>query len=124
MEAQIITDRQRWNDFVQSSVCCNITQTYEWAEFGSYIGAEETLRVGVVDDAGSLCAAMLIIVSRAPVLKQTYFYAPRGPIIDDPASPALTVLLNYVKWKRVSGMPSCLKSNRACLIIIAIGYPH
>jgi peptidoglycan pentaglycine glycine transferase (the first glycine) len=97
MEAQIITDRQRWNDFVQSSVCCNITQTYEWAEFGSYLGAEETLRVGVVDDTGALCAAMLIIVTRAPVLKQTYFYAPRGPIINDPASPALTVLLNYVK---------------------------
>jgi peptidoglycan pentaglycine glycine transferase (the first glycine) len=97
MEAQIITDRQRWNTFVLSSICCNITQTYEWAEFGSYLGADETLRVGVIDDAGSLCAAMLIIVSRAPVLKQTYFYAPRGPIVNDPASPALTALLNYVK---------------------------
>lgn len=97
MEAQIITDRQCWNEFVLSSVCCNITQTYEWGEFGSYLGAEETLRVGVIDDSGALCAAMLIIVSRAPWLKQTYFYAPRGPIVNDPGSPALTVLLNYVK---------------------------
>ncbi|GCE19117.1 lipid II:glycine glycyltransferase FemX [Dictyobacter kobayashii] len=97
MEARIIKDRQQWNDFVMSSVCCNVTQTYEWAEFGSYLGAEETLRIGVLDDAGQLCAAILLIVSRAPALKQTYFYAPRGPIIDDPASPAMTVLLNYVK---------------------------
>lgn len=97
MEARIINDRQQWNDFVMSSVCCNVTQTYEWAEFGSYLGAEETLRIGVLDDAGQLCAAILLIVSRAPVLKQTYFYAPRGPVIEDPASPAMTVLLNYIK---------------------------
>ncbi|GCF07186.1 lipid II:glycine glycyltransferase FemX [Dictyobacter arantiisoli] len=97
MEARIIKDRQQWNDFVQSSVCCTVTQTYEWAEFGSYLGAEETLRIGVVNEADQLCAAILLIVSRAPVLKQLYFYAPRGPVIDDPTSPALTVLLNYVK---------------------------
>ena len=97
MEAQIITDRQQWNDFVMSSACCNVTQTYEWAEFGSYLGAEETLRVGVLDEAGQLCAVALLIVSRAPGLRQIYFYAPRGPVIDDPASPAMTVLLNFIK---------------------------
>lgn len=97
MEAQIITDRRQWNEFVMSSACCTVTQTYEWAEFGPYLGADETLRIGVLDDAGQLCAAVLLVVSRAPAIKQTYFYAPRGPIIEDPASPAMTVLLNYVK---------------------------
>ncbi len=96
MEARIITDRQQWNDFVAASPCCNITQSYEWGELAPHLGAE-ALRMGVVDDDGKLCAAVLVLISRAPILRQTYFYAPRGPIVDDPASPALTVLLNFVR---------------------------
>jgi lipid II:glycine glycyltransferase (peptidoglycan interpeptide bridge formation enzyme) len=95
LEARIITDRQQWNDFVASSAYCNITQSYEWGELSPYLG--EPLRVGVVDNDGKLCAAILILVTRAPVLNATYFYAARGPIIDDPSSPAMTVLLNFVK---------------------------
>ncbi len=97
MEARIITDRQQWNDFVADSVCCNIMQSYEWGELAPHLGASESLRVGVVDDAGKLCAAMLVRVLRTPVLNRTFFYAPRGPIIDDPGAPALTVLLNFVE---------------------------
>jgi peptidoglycan pentaglycine glycine transferase (the first glycine) len=96
MEAREITNRGQWDEFVASSLCCNITQSYEWGELAPHLGGE-ALRVGVVDDAGRLCAAILIIVSRAPVLNRTYFYAPRGPVIDDPSSPAMTVLLNYVR---------------------------
>src|SRR5437660_707130 len=97
MQACIITDRQQWDDFVAGSVCCNITQSYEWGTLSPHLGAIEALRVGVLDEQNALCAAMLILVSRAPVLKRTFFYAPRGPVIDDPESPALTVLLNFVK---------------------------
>lgn len=97
MEAQIITDRQRWDDFVAASACCNITQSYAWGELAQHVGALESLRVGVVDEAGNLCAVMLILITRAPVLNRIYFYAPRGPVIDDPTSPAMTVLLNFVK---------------------------
>lgn len=97
MEAQIITDRQQWNEFVGSSVCCNITQSYEWGELAPHLDASEALRVGVLDATGKLCAAMLILVVRAPLLQRPYFYSPRGPVMDDPASPAMTVLLNFVK---------------------------
>jgi lipid II:glycine glycyltransferase (peptidoglycan interpeptide bridge formation enzyme) len=97
MEACIITNRQQWNDFVASSDCCNITQSYEWGELGSYLGAKDVLRVGVVDHTGRLLAAMLVLVSTLPILNSTYFYAPRGPIVEDPDSPALTLLLNFVK---------------------------
>ena len=45
MEACIITNRQQWNDFVASSDCCNITQSYEWGELSSYLGAKDVLRV-------------------------------------------------------------------------------
>src|SRR5258708_9990962 len=96
MKAYIITDCRQWNDFVAASVCCNITQSYEWGELAPHLGAE-ALRIGVVDEDGQLCAAMLILITSAPVLRRTYFYAPRGPVIDDPDSPAMTVLLNFVK---------------------------
>ena len=95
MEARIITDRQQWNDFVAASACCNITQSYEWGELAPHLRAE-ALRVGVVNDTGKLCAVMLILITRAPLLRQIYFYAPRGPVIDDPDSPALDVLINFV----------------------------
>jgi lipid II:glycine glycyltransferase (peptidoglycan interpeptide bridge formation enzyme) len=96
MQARIITDRQQWNEFVSNSVCCNITQSYEWGELAPHLDAE-AMRVGVVDDDGQLRAAMLILVSRAPLLRRNYFYAPRGPVIDDPASPTLPVLLDFVR---------------------------
>ena len=96
MQAGIITDRQQWNDFVASSPCCNITQSYEWGELAPHLGAE-AMRVGVVDDDGRMCAAMLILVTRAPLLRRNYFYAPRGPVINDPDSPALPVMLDFVK---------------------------
>jgi peptidoglycan pentaglycine glycine transferase (the first glycine) len=96
MEARIITDRQQWNDFVSASEYCNITQSYEWGELGPHLAAQ-TMRVGVIDDEGKLCAAMLLIITRAPIIRRPYFYAPRGPVIDDPSSPALAVLLNFVK---------------------------
>src|SRR4051794_1394840 len=97
MEAQIITDCQLWNDFVGASACCNVTQSYEWGELAHHLGCSEVLRVGIVDDTGQLCAVMLVLVMRAPILNSTYFYAPRGPVVDDPDGPALTLLLNFIK---------------------------
>src|SRR5438128_706398 len=96
MEASIITDARQWNDFVSNSLYCNITQSYEWGELVPLLGAQP-LRIGVRDDAGQLCAAMLILVSRAPIIQRPYFYSPRGPVIDDPSSPALGVLLDFVR---------------------------
>ena len=96
MEAHIITGRQQWNEFVAASKCCNITQSFEWGELAPHLCAE-AMYAGVVDEQGNLCAAMLVLISTAPVLHRTYFYAPRGPVIDDPDSPAMTVLLNFVK---------------------------
>lgn len=95
MQARIITDRLQWNDFVADSECCNITQSFEWAELAPHLGAE-ALHIGVVDDNGQLCAAMLLLITRAPVLRRNYFYAARGPIINDPDSPAMDILLSYI----------------------------
>lgn len=96
MEARFITDAQQWNDFVAMSPYGNITQSYEWGELAKHAGSTP-LHIGVVDDEGNLCAAILILVTRLPVLKSNFFYAPRGPIIADPNAPAFTVLLNFIK---------------------------
>ncbi len=96
MEARIIQDRQQWNDFVAASKCCNITQSYEWGVLAPHLDAE-ALYAGVVDDEGHVCAVMLVFIARIPVLRRPYFYAPRGPVIDEPDSPALTMLLNFVR---------------------------
>ena len=73
MDVQIITDHQIWNNFVGTSACCNVTQSYEWGELAHYLGCSESLRVGIVNNAGQLCAAMLVLVMRAPLLNKTYF---------------------------------------------------
>jgi peptidoglycan pentaglycine glycine transferase (the first glycine) len=74
MEARLISDRQRWNDFVAMSPSCTITQSYEWGELASSTGAQ-ALRVGVVNDEGSLCAAMLVFITQVPLLHRTCLYA-------------------------------------------------
>src|SRR6266567_9106075 len=96
MEARIITDNCQWDEFVANSQYCNITQSYAWGELGPHLGAQ-TLRVGVLDDEGKLCAAMLVLITKAPLIHRPYFYAPRGPVIEDPSSPALEVMLAFIK---------------------------
>ena len=93
MQVEIIADRERWNHFVESQVTGNITQTWEWAELGGRLGTQ-ALRLGAVEN-GAIHAALLLIVEKAPVVGQPYFYAPRGPVCDDPSSPALAALLDY-----------------------------
>ncbi len=92
----MITDGQQWNEFVAGAEQCNVTQSYEWGQLLKTLN-DEVLYVGVVDEQGRMCAALLLLVSRVSVSKSVYFYAPRGPILDDPDSPVMTVLLNYVK---------------------------
>lgn len=96
MQAQIITDRQQWNDFVSASTYCNVTQTFEWGELLP-VHENDILRFGVIDAEEKLCAAILIIITYVSPLKICYFYAPRGPIIDDPDAPAMDVLLKFVQ---------------------------
>lgn len=96
MKAQFITDRELWNEFVEKSLHCNVTQTYEWGKLMQSLHTE-TLHIGVIDEEGQLCAVILLLISKLPVLRIPYFYAPRGPVIDNPTSPAMTVLLDFVK---------------------------
>ena len=95
MQVEIIADREQWNRFVESQATGNITQTWEWAELGAHLGSR-ALRLGALED-GELRGALLLIVEKAPVVGQPYFYAPRGPVCDDPTSPALAALLDHTR---------------------------
>ncbi|HEX9068877.1 MAG TPA: peptidoglycan bridge formation glycyltransferase FemA/FemB family protein [Ktedonobacterales bacterium] len=88
-----IADRDRWNRFVESQETGNITQTYEWGELGHASGGR-VLRLGASVN-GELRAALLAVVERAPLLRRSYLYVPRGPVCDDPNSPALAALLAH-----------------------------
>jgi peptidoglycan pentaglycine glycine transferase (the first glycine) len=94
MRVDVMTDREQWNRFVETQPTGdgNVTQTYEWGELGRNL-AEDALRLGAVADDGALCGVMLLLVGQAPVLRRPYLYAPRGPVVADPASPALAALV-------------------------------
>jgi len=90
MQVDIITDRDQWNAFVEARPSGNVAQTFEWGELGHHLGGD-ILRLGA-HDGGALQGTMLVVVARAPLLRRPYLYVPRGPVLDDPASPALAAL--------------------------------
>ena len=96
MEARLIEDRVRWNRFVASAATGHLCQTYEWPDHSGEAAAEGSLRVGVLEN-DELVAALLLVRSKATGLRAPFFYAPRGPVCDDPSSPALPLLLACAK---------------------------
>lgn len=94
MEARLIEDRLLWNRFVATTPTGHLCQTYEWSEHSpGHEAREGSLRLGVLDDAGNLCAAMLMVRSKASGVSAPFFYVPRGPVCADPHSPALPLLI-------------------------------
>jgi len=104
MEARLMTDRAQWNRFVASMPTGHLCQTYEWPEHGEDLALRaEALRVGVVD-GDQLVAAVLLLKSKVAGIPQALFYAPRGPVVAAPDSPALPVLIRgAAKFARRAG---------------------
>jgi lipid II:glycine glycyltransferase (peptidoglycan interpeptide bridge formation enzyme) len=73
----------RLNEFI-IRVGGSFLQSWEWGEFQKKI-REKIWRLGVLDDNGSLVAAATIIKKRLPFGK-SYFYCPRGPVVNDQLS--------------------------------------
>lgn len=95
MQVQVIVDREQWNRFVESAATGYITQTYEWGELSEHLG-DEFVRLGALQDGG-LRGVMLVNVARMPPLGRRYLYVPRGPVVDDPDSPALAALVGEAR---------------------------
>src|SRR5215472_3547493 len=74
MEVEVITDRERWNAFVEAEPTGNVTQTYEWGDLRDGLGGD-AVRLGAVEN-GVLSGTMLIVVGEAPLLRRR---SARGP---------------------------------------------
>src|SRR5215469_8187841 len=95
MHVEVVTNREQWNAFVEAAPTGNVTQTYEWGELRDSIGGD-AIRLGALE-GGQLQGTMLIVVGEAPLLHRPYLYVPRGPVVSDPASPALGALCDAAR---------------------------
>jgi lipid II:glycine glycyltransferase (peptidoglycan interpeptide bridge formation enzyme) len=93
MEAKLIENRRQWNEFIATARTGHLCQTWEWAEHSEEGAHAGSLRVGVVDGE-RLVAAVLLTRGTVSGLRAPFFYAPRGPVCDDPSSPALGLLMS------------------------------
>jgi peptidoglycan pentaglycine glycine transferase (the first glycine) len=96
LHACLIDNAKMWDEFVARCEYGTITQSYAWGVLAQHAGSMP-LHIGVVDEEGNLQAAMLVLISRLPTLHSTYFYVPRGPVLGDPETTTLTLLLDFVK---------------------------
>ena len=92
MEVCEITDRAQWDGFVSQAQTGHLMQSYQWGELMQRDG-RRIMRVGVLDN-DQLVAAALIQFATMPYVGAPWLYIPRGPVVDDPTSPALPVIIN------------------------------
>lgn len=82
MNSKIITypERERWNAFVAASPHGSVLQSYEWGELKACFGWQP-LRV-VLEEEGKILAGVSLLKREIPFIRRSFFYAPRGPIVD------------------------------------------
>jgi peptidoglycan pentaglycine glycine transferase (the first glycine) len=91
------TNKEQWNTFVGKQALVHIMQSYEWGELNQYLGAR-VYRLGAFQDGKMVGAMQLHVVAiPIPVLRLNYLYCIRGPIVEDPNSPAIPALVKYAQ---------------------------
>jgi peptidoglycan pentaglycine glycine transferase (the first glycine) len=98
-------DSERWNHLVEQAPTGSLTQTWEWSNL-HHLGP--IFRLAVADDDGSYLACAVMIEETVPVTHQKLLYVPRGPVCNDPTSPALAMLIEAMRD---------LASRRKCFAI-------
>lgn len=94
---QEITNREQWNIFVSQSKYVHLMQSYEWGELNQYLGAH-VYRLGALQNGQLIGVMQLHVVAiPLPVLHVNYLYSIRGPIVDDPNSPAIPALVKHAQ---------------------------
>lgn len=94
---QETTDREQWNAFVSRQKNVHLMQSYEWGELNQYLGAR-VYRLGALEDNQLIGIMQLHVVAiPLPVVHLNYLYCIRGPILEDPNSPALAALVKYAQ---------------------------
>ncbi len=74
-----ITSKSALNDFIASRVNSQFLQSWEWGEFQESMGSK-VFKVGI-EQEGILAAAATLIKRDLPI-GRSYFYCPRGPIMN------------------------------------------
>lgn len=82
MRFRLITDEEagRFDGFMQSTPNGHILQSYSWGEVKR--PDWEPLRV-VVEEEGNIVAAASILKRKIPFTNRSFFYLPRGPVLQD-----------------------------------------
>jgi lipid II:glycine glycyltransferase (peptidoglycan interpeptide bridge formation enzyme) len=73
-------EKDKYNQFVQSSEKCHFLQSYEWGELKKKTGWEP-IRV-IIEEDDVFVGAIQILKRKLPLMGRSIFYAPRGPVID------------------------------------------
>lgn len=94
---QEIIDRDQWNAYVSQQTYVHLMQSYEWGELNQYLGVR-VYRLGALQD-GKLVGVMQlhVVAIPIPVLHINYLYCIRGPVVEDPNSPAIPGLLKQAQ---------------------------
>ncbi|GCF09458.1 lipid II:glycine glycyltransferase FemX [Dictyobacter arantiisoli] len=94
---QEITNREQWNTFVSQQQYVHLMQSYEWGELNQYLGAH-VYRLGALIDDQLIGVMQLHVVGiPLPVVHLNYLYCIRGPVLEDPNSPALAALVQHAQ---------------------------
>jgi len=72
LRATLIDDRRLWNEFVANTPNGHLCQTWEWADNSGEATGVGSLRVGVLDGAGWLVAALLLVRSKATGMRAPF----------------------------------------------------
>jgi peptidoglycan pentaglycine glycine transferase (the first glycine) len=90
MHLVIDGERDPWNRLVERSPTGSLPQMWEWSCL-HHLGT--IFRLAVADDDGTYLACAVAIEEQVPVSHQKLLYIPRGPVCDDPTSPAMAMLV-------------------------------
>ena len=102
-------DKDRYSKFVINHSKSHFLQSYEWGEFASIEKNMINHYVGMVDDNDNLVCTSLLLEKKLP-FGYSYFYAPRGFVIDFNDYELVNTFVNEIK--------KYVKMNKAIFIKI------
>jgi len=89
-------DKDKYSEFVVNHSKSHFLQSYEWGEFASIEKNMINHYVGMVDDNDNLVCTSLLLEKKLP-FGYSYFYAPRGFVIDFNDYELVNIFVNEIK---------------------------
>ncbi|MDR3707920.1 MAG: peptidoglycan bridge formation glycyltransferase FemA/FemB family protein [Capsulimonadaceae bacterium] len=124
------SDRSRWNDFVARNPHGDVLQCWEWGEVKGEGGDWTPICMAATDSAGAIRAGVLLLRRRVPLVG-AFYYAPRGPLMDDWSDArTLKLLIDAVEKRAQADGAAFLKidpavpvdDERAEIALSALGF--